>query len=156
MHYLYKKLISSYIANHSKMLDLNDLNNFEVINILIKEYDIENCLKFDCIEDIYINKNWNFIERHMIKILTSPVIKSAFNEIKEAIRVHNGYDFLNENDLKQLLKRSKIFQFYAKLYGITFPQFFIEYIYYIGNINSSNEAYSKLVNLCVCQMTDEH
>ena len=153
MYYLHNKFISSYVADYSEILDLN---NFKIKNILIKDYEIENCLKFDCIEDIYINKNWNLIEKHMIKIFTSPVIKSAFNELKKVIGVHNGYDFLNEHDLKKLLKRSKIFQFYAKLYGITLPSFFIEYIYYRGNIDSYDEVYSKLLNLCLYQVTDEH
>ena len=150
--YLTQKYVSG-IFNKSKVFDSS---TFDERITEINEYDIEFCLKFDCIEDIYINKNWNIFENHLIKIFSSQVIKSALAEINKTICISGGYDFLNEDDLRILFRRARIFQFPTNFYGITEPTLLSDYIYYKGNVEAYKEERSKLSDLSSFQITQEH
>ena len=150
--------VISYLSKlYNDLIDYNtnETNINEVISKTINEFEIENLLKFDFNQDIFINKYMKIIEEHLIKIFTSPVIKSAFEIICKKIGFSKYYDFLNENDLKSLFNRARIFQFQTDFLGLIEPSFFIYYIYYRGMINSSSEDYSKLLNLCFYQVTQE-
>ena len=155
---LYSDLID-YNTNEPKIneVNINKANINEVISKTINEFEIENLLKFDFIQDIFINKYMKIIEEHLIKIFTSPVIKAVFETICKKIGFSKYYDFLNENDLKSIFNRARIFQFQTDFIGLTEPSFFTYYIYYRGKIGPSySEDYSKLLNLCFYQVTQEH
>ena len=63
---------------------------------------------------------------------------------------------MNEDDLKGILERSRIFQFSTDFLGITEPTFFLVYEYYRGEIFSYGEDCSKLLNFSEIQVTKEH
>ena len=72
------------------------------------------------------------------------------------LNIKNHYDFLNEKDLKLLLKRSRFFGFQTNFFGIAEPLLFIDYIYY-GGINKFDFIeLTKLLNLSIYQVTQEH
>ena len=153
--------IIGYFSNNYIKKPVNDeLNVYNISNYskqksIINEYNIEKYLKFD-IEEIYINRIWEILEKHLIKIFTSKAIKSAVKEMYEKLNINNYYDFLNEKDLKILLKRSRFFGFQTNFFGITEPLLLIDYIYY-GGINKSDfEVLSKLLDLSIYQVTQEH
>lgn len=152
LYYLTKKY--GNIFNYDQ--EEKDTNNYKKIYETINDYEIENLLRLDLAQDIYINKYWKIIEDHLIKIFTSPVIKSAFKEICKKLGFSNYYDFLNEKDLKALFNRARIFQFQTDFLGLTEPAFFIDYIYYKGFIDIYGEDCSKLLNLCFYQVAEEH
>ena len=64
--------------------------------------------------------------------------------------------FLNEKDLKSILKRSKAFQFRMDYLGFIEPKLFMNFIYYGGLIDTYSENISKLLNLCMNQVTQEN
>ena len=64
--------------------------------------------------------------------------------------------FLNEKDLKSILKRSKAFQFRMGYLGFIEPKLFMNFIYYGGLIDTYSENISKLLNLCMNQVTQEN
>jgi len=68
----------------------------------------------------------------------------------------NYYHFLNEKDLKKLLKRSRFFGFQTSFIGLAEPLFFIDYIFYRGINKSDLEDLSKLFDICIYQITQEH
>ena len=153
--------IASFLNNkiHPSKSDLSkkiDSSDYSIRKSIINEYSIEYLLKFNSIKDIYINKIWDIFENHLIRILTSKTIKSALKAICEKIKIIDYYDFLTEKDLKILLKRTKIFQFKTNVLGVTEPTFFINFIYYRGNIDYYTENCSKLLNFCIYQITQEH
>ena len=79
-----------------------------------------------------------------------------FNKLCEKLNTNNYYDFLNEKDLKSIFKRSKVFQFDIDYLGFIEPKLFMNYIYYGGLIDSYSDNISKLLNLCMNQVTQEH
>ena len=123
---------------------------------LIDEYEIEHLLKFDCSENIYINKIWNIIESHLLKIFKSKTIKSVFKKFCEKLGINNYYDFLNDDELKNLFKRSKIMPFRIDAFGTTDPIFFVYYIYLKGINKKIPKECSKLLDICFYQITQEH
>ena len=149
-------LIQTYSSGKNKQSANFNSSQFLETKIKINDYDIENCLKFDCIEDLYINKKWNIFEDHLVKIFMSPVIKSALEEINKKISISEGYNFLNEKDLRALFRRARIFQFPTSFYGLTEPSLLLDYIYYKGKDDNYKEERSKLSNLCSYQVTQEH
>ena len=124
---------------------------------MIDEFIIENCLKFDSFNELYINKirkNW---EEYLLKIFKSKTIKTSFDKICKTVYGNNNYyDFLNDTDLMQIFKRSRIFQFKTDFLGITSENYFLDYEYYRGYINSYGENLSKLLNLCINKIIKEH
>ena len=68
----------------------------------------------------------------------------------------NYYHFLNEKDLKKLLKRSRFFGFQTSFIGLAEPLFFIDYIFYRGINKSDLEDLSQLFDIFIYQITQEH
>jgi len=157
IHSIIKYLSDEYVENifHKPEKESENIIYNEKI-IIINDYRIEKYLKFDSLQDIYINKIWNIFKDHLIRIFISPVMKSALKLICKKLSVLDYYDFLNEHDLTILFNRSHIFQFKSDFVGLTDPSFFVDFIYYRGFINSYNNDCSKLLNLCTYQVTKEH
>ena len=141
-------------------LDLKKVEKLTINKILIDEYHIEKFLKFDSLQETHINKIKNIFEGHLIKIFTSPVMKEAFENLCKKICPKNKnyeyYDFLNEKDLKELFKRSRIIMFETDFFGLTEPTFLIDYEFYRGYIEKYENDCSKLVNLCFILLSKEH
>ena len=153
LSYKYYKYLSSFDTTEQNNIDIT---NFYVNKTIIHEYLLEKYLKFDSIKEIFIYKHWNIILNHLIRILKSPIINSAFNKLCEKIKVINCYNFLNDDDLKKLFENSAIFDFKCNFVGLTEPCFFFNYVYYRGKIDSYTDDCSKLVNLCSYQVTQKH
>ena len=134
----------------------NNYNEWKIITIPISDFSIEHLLKFDSIQEIYINKMWNIFEEHLVKIFTSPLIVSVFEKINNQLGLKKYYNFLNKEDLILLFKRARIFQFKSDILGLTEPFFFIDFIYYRGMIERYFEECSKLLNLIFYQVTQQH
>ena len=147
--YKYDKRVDNYSINI-------DITEYKEKKIIINEYELEKCLKFDALEEIYIYKIRSILENHLIKIFTSDVMKLALEKICEEISAKNYYDFLNEEELKLLFKRARIFQFKSNILGLTNPSFLTYYIFYRGKIDSYAEEASKLLNICIYQITQSH
>lgn len=134
-----------------------DFCSFEKDSSAINEYLIEKYLKFDSYNEIYINKIGKYWEEYLLKIFQSQTIKTAFKVLCETVCINSDYyNFLNDTDLKQLLKRARIFQFKTSFLGITSKYFFLDYECYRGYIESYRENLSKLLNLCINKITKEH
>ena len=131
--------------------------DYKIIKKLIDKYPFEKHLKFDSFNNLYIIQKKEIWEKHLIKIFTSKAIKSVIDELCKNICKNFKYqDFLNEDDLKGILERSRIFQFSTDFLGITEPTFFLVYEYYRGEIFSYGEDCSKLLNFSEIQVTKEH
>ena len=75
-----------------------------------------------------------------------------FSELK----INNHYDLLNADDLKIIFQSSKFYGFESNIFGLTEPLFLINFVYYKGFIKSYGEEISKLFNLCLYQIIQEH
>lgn len=141
-------------------LDKINVDEFTTNKTTIDEYHIEKYLKFDSLEETHINKIKKTFEDYLIKIFTSPVIKEAYKHLCDIIcpnkTIYQYYDFLNEKDLNELFKRSRIFMFPTDFLGLTEPTFLIDYEYYRGFINQYENNCSKLLNLSCILVTKEH
>lgn len=156
--YSYLNGKSLLTANSQDNTNSNDYSNYTEYPTIIDEYRIEKYLKFDSKEDIYINKIWNIFEEHLITIFTSVTMKDALRQLFKDLNLDKDkcYDFLNEDDLKKFFKRTRFFEFQSDILGLTEPSFFINFIYYKGLINSYKDKFSKLFNLCLYQILQEH
>ena len=124
---------------------------------MIDEYLIENYLKFDSYNEIYINKIRNYWEEYLLKIFQSKTITTAFKELCQTVCPKSDYyNFLNDTDLRELFKRARIFQFKSGFFGITSEYCFLDYEFYRGYISSYRENLSKLLSLCINKIIKEH
>ena len=101
---IFEYLNLNYIQRIINKKVMKDTSKFSINKIIINEYFIQNYLKLDSLNNLFINKDnvSKILENHFIKIFTSNTMKSAFKEISENISNNTGYyDFLNDNDLKQ-------------------------------------------------------
>ena len=58
------------------------------------------------------------------------------DKIGSKINVYEYYDFLNEEDLKEIFKRSRIFMLETDYFGLTETTFLIDYEFYRGLKNT--------------------
>ena len=134
-----------------------DFCSYKRNSSVVDEYLIENYLKFDSYNEIYINKIGKYWEEYLLKIFQSQTIKTAFKKLCETVCKNSDYyNFLNDTDLKQLFNRARIFQFQTSFFGITSEYCFLDYEFYKGYISSYRENLSKLLNLCFNKITKEH
>jgi len=143
-----------YTKNINNELKDIDMSDYAIEKTIINDYEIEKYLKSD-IQDIYINKMWDILEKHLIKIFTSKTIKSAYKKICEKLNIENYYDFLNEKDIQIFLKRPKIFEFETDFLGFTEQLFLINYIFYKGIIKYDLKDIYKLLDICMYQVAQE-
>ena len=113
-------------------------------------------MKFDSTKEIYLNKIWDVIKEYIMKIFTSKTIKSALRKICEDLKIVEYYDFLEKDELEIILKRTRFFQFISDVLGLTEPSFFLDFVFYRGKISSYPDKCSKLLNLSIYTVTQEH
>ena len=154
------KCIINYFNKIMKIPDENeiahDINNYSEVKETFNEYKLEKFLKFDSKEDLYINKIWGIYEDYLIRIFTSKAIKTAVEQMFSELKINNHYDLLNADDLKIIFQRTKFYGFESNIFGLTEPLFLINFVYYKGFIKSYGEEISKLFNLCLYQIIQEH
>ena len=121
-------------------LNLKEVEKFTLNKTIIDEYHLEKFLKFDSLQETNINKIKNIFEDQLIKIFISKVKKEVFgklcDKIGSKIYVYEYYDFLNEEDLKEVFKRSRIFTSETDFFGLTETTFLIDYEFYRGLKNT--------------------
>ena len=149
MYYFNKYVI---ISNNKE--ENNDID-FIIYEEAIKDYSIENLLKFDSINNIYIYKKRDIIDNYLIKIFTSNTFKTLFNKLNNDLDIDKPYNFLNKKDLQIILQNSRIFQFKTEYMGITDQNIFTNYIYYGGIKDSYSENISKLLNIIFYKVAQE-
>ena len=132
----------------------NDID-FIIYEEVIKDYSIENLLKFDSINNIYIYKKRDIIDNFLIRIFTSNTFQTLFNKLNNDLDIDKPYNFLNKKDLQIILQNSRIFQFKSEYMGITEQNLFINYIYYGGIKDSYSENISKLLNIIFYKVAQE-
>ena len=133
-----------------------DISNYSKNESIIDYYNIEEYLKFDSTKEIYLNKIWDVIKEYIMKIFTSKTIKSALRKICEDLKIVEYYDFLEKDELEIILKRTRFFQFISDVLGLTEPSFFLDFVFYRGKISSYPDKCSKLLNLSMYTVTQEH
>ena len=143
------------ISNNKEENNDIDSNDFIIYEEVIKDYSIENLLKFDSINNIYIYKKRDIIDNYLIKIFTSNTFKTLFNKLNNDLDIDKPYNFLNKKDLQIILQNSRIFQFKTEYMGITAQNIFTNYIYYGGIKDSYSENISKLLNIIFYKVAQE-
>ena len=134
----------------------NDTNNYSENKKIFNDYYLENFLKFDSKEDLYINKIWDIYEDYLIQIFTSKTIKTAVEQMFSDLKMNNIYELLNPDNLKIIFKRSKFYGFETNTFGLTEPLFLLDFVRYMGLIKPYGEEISKLFNFCIYQIIQEN